>query len=582
MRTIWRVSGYLFRHKGLFWLTIGLAIGSALFFMAIPQVNRYIIDEIVGKGEIDGLPLAVAALLACYFLREALNSLRIRINNTLEQKVLIDLRRHLHDKLLTLPIGYFDSRKSGDIASRVIEDVQNVERVILDGTEQGSTAALMVVGITGILFYHEPSLATLMVLPVPVMIWLSKLHFSATRRNWRLVRESAGELNSLLIEDIQGNRLINSFGLKERERRRFHERASQLRDRTLKAMYRWSLHGPGTSFISSLGMVAVVGYGGYLHATQPDQFTFGKLLMFFSYCWMLYMPIGQLSNLNHMLATGKASAERVFDLLDCPVDIRDPESPRPFPEGLLEVRFRRASFRYEGRDELLSDFDLTLPPGKVTALVGHTGAGKSTVANLAQRYYDVTSGAALYNGIDVRELRLEDLRSRIGVVSQDPFLFDGTIRDNLLLAKEEATEEELVLALDGACAWEFVEKLPEGMDTLIGERGIRLSMGEKQRITIARVILRNPPFVILDEATSSVDTLTEAKIQQAVNNLVKERTTLVIAHRLSTVRTADQIVVLEQGRIVERGSHEELIRFGGHYASLWRIQSDYIADEALR
>lgn len=514
-------------------------------------------------------------------MRELFNSFRIRLNNTLEQKVLIDIRKDLHDKLMELPIGYFDSRKSGDIASRVIEDVESVERVILDGTEQGSTAILTVLGVASIMFYFEPTLATLMIMPIPIMLVMQRVHFRAQGKNWRKVRAAAGELNSLLIEDIQGNRLINSFALKNQEKKRFQERLLELKKRTLISMYRWSIHGPITNFVVSLGTVAVVGYGGYLFATEPERFGTGDLLMFFQLGGMLYMPLSQLNGLNNLLATGKASSERVFEMLDYPVEIKNPDTPKPFPEGLLELRFDSVNFAYNGREELLTDFSLTLEKGKVTALVGHTGAGKSTVANLMQRYYDVTTGAVTINGIDVREMDLVDLRMHIGVVAQDPFLFDGTVRDNLLLAKQEATEAELIESLKGASAWEFVSNLPDQMDTRIGERGIRLSMGEKQRLTIARVVLRNPPLVILDEATSSVDTITEAKIQQAVDNLVKERTTLVIAHRLSTVRQADQIVVLEQGRIIEKGSHDELIGREGHYARLWQTQTDLIAEDAF-
>lgn len=581
MKTIWRVSGYLFKYKWLFWLTMGLALGSTLFFMSVPLVVRYIVDDVIGLRKLDFLPWAVLGLALCYLFGETLNSLRIRVNNALEQKVLIDLRKALHDKLLVLPIGFFDNRKSGDIASRVIEDVQEVERVILDGSEQGSKALLTVLGVAGVLFYYEPMLATLMVLPIPVMLTMSRIHFIITKENWSKVRESSGALNALLIEDIQGNRLINSFGLQGRERSRFLAQATELKDRTLKAMYRWSIHGPSTSFVVNLGSVAVIGYGGYLYAVDPERFTIGYFIMFINYCGLLYMPLSQLNGLVHLFAAGKASGERVFELLDYPVDIKNSDSPKPFPNGLLRLEYEDVNFQYTGRDELLSEFNLELPAGKVTALVGHTGAGKSTVANLLQRYYDVTSGSVSINGIDVRDLALEDLRVNIGVVAQDPFLFDGTVRDNLLLAKSDAIEEDLVDALRGAAAWDFVDNLPGKMDTLIGERGIRLSMGEKQRLTIARVILRNPPLVILDEATSSVDTLTEAKIQQAVNALVEERTTLVIAHRLSTVSRADQIVVLEKGRIAERGSHSELLALGGHYASLWKTQTDQIPEREL-
>lgn len=581
MKTIWRVSGYLFRYKAMFWMTIGLAITSTLFVMVIPLVTRYVINEVLPEKEMGNLWLAICTIAGCFFMRELFNSFRIRLNNTLEQKVLIDIRKDLHDKLMELPIGYFDSRKSGDIASRVIEDVESVERVILDGTEQGSTAILTVLGVASIMFYFEPTLATLMILPIPIMLVMQRFHFRAQGKNWRKVRAAAGELNSLLIEDIQGNRLINSFALKNQEKKRFQERLLELKKRTLISMYRWSIHGPITNFVVSLGTVAVVGYGGYLFATEPERFGTGDLLMFFQLGGMLYMPLSQLNGLNNLLATGKASSERVFEMLDYPVEIANPDAPKPFPDGLLEVAFSSVNFAYNGREELLTDFSLNLEKGKVTALVGHTGAGKSTVANLMQRYYDVTTGAVTINGIDVREMDLVDLRMHIGVVAQDPFLFDGTVRDNLLLAKQEATEADLIESLKGASAWEFVSNLPDQMDTRIGERGIRLSMGEKQRLTIARVVLRNPPLVILDEATSSVDTITEAKIQQAVDNLVKERTTLVIAHRLSTVRQADQIVVLEKGRIIEKGSHDELIGGEGHYARLWQTQTDLIAEDAF-
>ncbi len=578
MKTIWRVSSYLFRYKLMFWGTIALAVGSTLFFLAVPEIAGGIVDRLTEDAPLVDYWKWVAVLVGCYGMREFLNSMRIRLNNVLEQKVLIDLRHDLHAKLLDLPVRYFDSRKSGDIASRVIEDVQNVERVILDGTEQGSTAFLLLFGASFMMFSSEPRLAALMVLPIPIIILLSRLHFKRQSVNWRKVRKASGELSSLLIEDIQGNRLINSFALKDREKKRFNEKAEELRRYTLKGMFRWSIQGPLNGFIVSMGTVAVIGYGGYLTATEPETFETGDLVTFLLYCYMLYMPLTQISSLNNMFATGKASAERVFDLLDYEIDIQDPDTPKPFPAAPLKIQFDSVDFKYSERANLLSDFSLIMPEGKVTALVGHTGAGKSTVANLLQRYYDVSEGSVSIGGVDVRELTLNSLRSNIGMVAQDPFLFDGSVRDNLLLAREDATEDDLIQALEGACAWEFVSKLPDGMDTLIGERGIRLSMGEKQRLTIARVILRNPPLVILDEATSAVDTLTEAKIQAAVDHLVKERTTLVIAHRLSTVLKADKIVVLDQGCIIETGTHEELIHIDGHYANLWKVQTDLIAD----
>ena len=581
-----RVARYLFRYKGLFILTIALAVGSTMFLVSIPQVIKWIVDDVIGEGRKDLLLWGVAALTGCYFLRDAFNSLRIRVNNNLEQKVLIDLRGDLHSRRLDLPVGYYDKRQTGEIASRVIEDVQNVERALLDGTEQGTVSLLTLVGISTILFVQQPLLAAMVLAPLPFVIYLGRLHFRASRKLWRNARDAAGALNGLLMENISGHRLISSFALGDRERGRFADSARKVQDTTLKAMYRWSLHGPGTNFLSSLGAVAVVGVGGALlmeSQATGGTFTFGDFVSFFAYAALVYEPVSRLNQLNQMLAAARASSDRVFELLDHPLEIEPPENPQSFPGGVPEVRFTDGGYGYPERPPIMDGFSLELPAGKVTALVGHTGAGKTTLANLMLRYYDVGSGGVTIDGVDVRELGLTDLRQNIGLVAQEPFLFNGTVADNLRLARPAAEDTDIEAALKAAAAWEFVNNLPDGMETQIGERGVRLSQGEKQRLTIARVILRNPPLVILDEATASVDTLTEAAIQSALANLVEERTTLVIAHRLSTVRRADQIVVLAHGKIVEKGTHDDLLARDGAYAKLWRAQAqaDQHAFEAL-
>lgn len=549
-----------------------------LLAIAIPKAIESILSEIGGTMASGPLLNGILLITALYFGSELLNGLRIIVNNTLEQRVLFDMRRDLHHKLLNLPVSFYDQRKSGEISSRVIEDVAAVERALLDGTEMGGRALVMIIGVTTMLLLTNAQLAAIVFLPVPILIAIGIWYAKGSRRVWKRVREAAGDLNSLLVEDIQGNRLIQTFALQSREEQRFVDKASLLRERTLRAMFRWAAYSPGTTFITNLGLVAVIAIGGWFLMQGRADFGFPQLIAFILYANMLYQPIGQLHGINHMLAAGKASGERVFEILDAPVEVSNPPQPRPFPVGPVAVQFEGVSFRYPGRPEVLEAFDLAIPAGKVTALVGHTGAGKSTVANLTMRAYDVTGGVIRVNGIDIRELDLADIHAKIGHVAQDPFLFEGSVRDNLLLAAPDAEEAAIIKALQGACAWDFVERLPEQLDTNIGEKGIRLSQGEKQRLTIARVLLKNPPFIILDEATASVDTITERQIQDALDNLMAERTVLVIAHRLSTVRKAHQIVVLQHGKIAEIGTHDGLLAADSHYARLWTYQHEKLPD----
>lgn len=577
-QTILRVSKYLFRYRALFGLTLCFAILMTLLEISVPLAIQSIFNQIEISGSLQSLWSGILIIGLLYSSSEAFNCLRIRVNNQLEQKVLLDMRGDLHNKLLKLSVTFYDQRKSGELASRVVEDVANVERALLDGTEQGMSSLIKIIGISIALFYMQPTLAFCVFLPVPILLVVGVFYSKRSRLVWKKVRESASDLNSLIIEDIQGNRLIQSFGLQDREKARFATKAEDLKEKNIRAMYRWSFYSPATTLVTKLGFLSIIGIGGFMVFNGDQTLSIGTLIAFFLLANMLYQPIAQLHGLNHLLAAGRASGERVFEILDTPIDVADAQEAKDIQTRDLSIRFDNVSFQYPERAAVISNFNLLIEKNKVTALVGHTGAGKTTIANLAMRTYDASSGQITFADQNIKMISLQSLNDHIGFVAQDPFLFDGTIRENLILGKPEASDSEINAALDKASALEFVNSLPQGLDTQIGEKGIRLSQGEKQRITIARVLLKNPPFVVLDEATASVDTITEKKIQTALENLANERTVLIIAHRLSTVKKADFIAVLDNGEIIESGTHTKLLNQGGTYAKLWEIQSDQIPE----
>ncbi len=575
-----RVAVYLRPHKGMAFGTMSCALLSLAGSLAYPHFIQSVIDEVIGQNRIAELMPVMLGLVGTFLLRDVFGSLRILINNALEQNVIFDMRCDVYAHLQRLPVSYFDHRASGDLMTRVIEDVNSVERILIDGIEQGTVALLSLVIIPVFLFRNNPRLAWVALIPLPLLASGALWYTLTAHRRYRAQRRAASAMNALLMDNLQGVRQIKSFGQQEHEDARFAARANDLRGSTLGIMKVWALYSPAMSFAAALGTVLVLWVGGW--QVVQKQATPGQLVAFLFYLALFYEPIRQLHGLNQILQAARAAGERMFDILDAPLERADNKRRPPLPTTVRgEVVYENVSFSYAEHKTVLRDISLHARPGEMIALVGPTGAGKSTLVNLLPAFYELSSGRITIDGHDIGDVSLESLRRQISVVSQEAFLFNGTVRENILYGKQDATDAELFAAAQTANCHEFISRLPEGYDSRVGERGVKLSVGEKQRVSIARALLKDAPILILDEATASVDTGTERLIQEALARLMANRTSFVIAHRLSTIREADQIIVVRDGQIIERGTHDELLALNGLYARLSRIQNTRFIEESF-
>lgn len=571
MESLFRVLTYIRPYRGLAALTFGAAATAAAIELIPPWLVKIIIDDVIGGNRPELLPWVIGGLLLAHVGKNVASSLRIRFNNTLEQSVIYDLRDEVFAALQRLSIGYYENRSTGEIMNRVNNDVEHVERIFIDGIESLLMSSLTLIGISVILFALNWKLALLSLLPIPVLVYAASYFTNKVHKFYRGVRESSAELNAYLQDAISGIRETMGFNRETHERGRFNQRSKAYCDSNLRVMTLWSMYSPSMIVVGSLGSVIILWYG--TGEVLAGTLSVGELVAFVGYLALFYVPINQIHSVNHMLQHALAAGERVFEILDTKPDVADrPGVVRPAGRLRGEVAARHVSFQYRPDIPVLRDVNFDVKAGERIALVGPSGAGKSTLIKLLMRFYDVGEGVITLDGRDLRELPLAYVRGQIGLVQQEPFLFNGAVKENIAYGDLAAGRARLEEVAQAARAHEFIVELPEKYDTWIGERGVKLSVGQKQRIAIARVLLKDPPIIIFDEATSNIDTETEVKIREALEELTRNRTTFIIAHRLSTLRHVDRIFVLDGGRLVEEGTHEILLARRGLYRTLYEAQ----------
>jgi ATP-binding cassette subfamily B multidrug efflux pump len=551
-------------------LALVLVVLGALSQAGGPWLIGRAIDRSILGGDPPGLARIMLLLLGVYLVGTLASRGQIRQIGSVGQSILASLRERIFERLLRLPLGYFDRRPVGDLMSRVTNDVDTLNQLLSQGLTQLLGSLFSLIGIVVAMLLLDWRLALVCFTIIPAML-LTNVYFARrARRAFRTTRETVGSVTAGLQEEIVGVREAQAFNRTETNIERFRERNAANRTANVEAVTITSAFVPAIDVLSTLSTAVVIGYGGYLVVT--GTLTVGLLTAFLIYVQQFFRPIQLASQVYTQAQAALAGAERIYNVLDEP---REPSDPPGTPqlysvEGRIE--FERVTFAYEQGRPVLEDIDFHVEPGQTVALVGPTGAGKTTIANLIPRFYDVSAGTVRVDDHDVREVERRSLRGQIATVLQEPFLFSGTIAENIRYGRMEATREEVEAAARAVSAHSFIAALPDGYDTELGAGGGRLSQGQRQLLSFARAVLANPRILILDEATSNVDTRTEALIQEALGTLLKGRTSIVIAHRLSTIRNADLILVIEAGRIAERGNHVSLLARGGLYADLYRRQ----------
>lgn len=567
-----RILGYTRPYRKTAIKASILTLTGIIIGLVEPLLFRKAIDDGITPGNVRILVVTLAVLLVLRFIQWAASRAQVRTINILGQQVLYDLRQNLFTHIQSLPFVFFDRRPAGKIVSRITNDVNHIGNLAASGIVNLVSQLISLVGIVGIMLYLHWKMALLSFVTIPLLGFvLTKVRW-ALEDAWGDTRKAVASINAHLNETIQGLSVIQAYGYEKHNSAKFREFNKKYFDAYMRAIRLDQAFWPLTDIVGAMGTAIVIWYGA--NAVVQGTMTIGLVWAFVNYLGKFWAPISTFSRVWSQVLSAMASAERVFTVLDL-----KPETGSSAQEGYIELPrlegelvFENVSFAYKPGEQVLSGISFKVSPGETIALVGPTGAGKTTIINLLARFYQPSSGKITVDGYDLAEVTLPSYRSQLGIVLQDTLIFSGTIKDNLLFGKPDATMDEVVRAAKAACIHDFIESLPKGYDSEVTERGTNLSAGQRQLLAFARAILADPRILILDEATSSVDPETEQLIQQALKTLLKGRTSFIIAHRLSTVRSADRIMVIEDGQITESGTHDELVALGGRYANLYQAQ----------